>query len=129
MWGAFNKEVGLIGQAFVQLYSNPKERAKNGHRAYVHAFRVKSPFRGLGLGSCLLRVVENDLVQRGYQYITLNVARDNDGARRFYERHGFRIVSVEAGRWSYLDHKGHLRKVEEPSWRMIKPIAETLKES
>ena len=72
------------------------------------------------MGTRLLQVAEADLVARGYLQVTLNVARENLAARRLYERHGYRVVAPEPGRWQYIDHHGRLREVNEPSWRMEK---------
>ena len=69
-----------------------------------------------------MKTVESDLIQRDFKRISLNVARDNDAARRLYEREGYRVVAPEPGIWSYLDEKGRRRFVNEPAWRMEKNI-------
>jgi ribosomal protein S18 acetylase RimI-like enzyme len=71
----------------------------------------------------MLRVVENDLILRGFRILTLNVGKDNPSAVRFYERIGFRILHSDEGRWSYIDHKGMRRSVSEPAWRMEKYLS------
>jgi ribosomal protein S18 acetylase RimI-like enzyme len=58
-------------------------------------------------------------VRHGFQRIALNVARENESARRLYERFGYQVVAPEPGIWSFLDDKGHRRFVNEP-WRMEK---------
>ena len=70
----------------------------------------------------MLDVVEEDLVERGYRFLTLNVAKDNLRAQEFYRRHGFVIAAAEPGRWSYIDHEGRLRNIVEPAWRMEKHL-------
>lgn len=90
--------------------------------AYIYGFRIQAAFRGRGLGSRVLQNVELDLAQRGFHRVTLNVAQDNFGARRLYERLGYRIVAPEPGIWSYLDEDGQRRHVNEPAWRMEKEI-------
>ncbi len=47
-----------------------------------------------------MRFVECDLFERGYQYITLNVTKDNADAIRLYQRLGYLIklwVHMPAG--------------------------------
>ncbi|NPV86862.1 MAG: GNAT family N-acetyltransferase [Anaerolineae bacterium] len=113
---------GIIGQAFVQLNSDRKELANGTDRAYIFAFRIRPAFRRKGLGSYLLKFIENDLLQRGYTSATLNVAKDNPDARRLYERHGYQVVAEEPGQWSYPDQYGNWQRVNEPAWRMQKSL-------
>lgn len=122
LWIADLSEVGLIGQVFVQLNSQRKELADGSSRAYIYAFRVRAPYQGNGLGSHLLQYAETDLRRRGFIRATLNVNRDNESARRLYERMGYCIVAPEPGIWSYLDHNGKRRQVNEPAWRMEKNL-------
>lgn len=46
--------------------------------------------RGSGLGSALLRAVEQAVRERGGELLEINVDGDDAAARRFYERHGYR---------------------------------------
>lgn len=65
---------------------------------------------------------EKDIQSRGFRQVTLNVSRDNPDAKRLYEHLGYRIVADEPGIWSYIDHEGQTRHVNEPSWRMEKNL-------
>lgn len=122
MWVATLPVEGLIGQMFVQLHSVRPELADGETRAYIYGFRVKSSYRGMGVGSSMLEQVEKDLLQRGFSLVSLNVGRNNPDARRFYEQHGYCVVGSEEGRWSYLDDQGRRRHVNEPAWRMEKAL-------
>jgi len=122
MWMIETPQGDLVGQAFVMLSSNEREAADGISRAYVFAFRVKPEWRNLGVGTRLMHFVEADLVKRGFTYITLNVARDNPGARRLYERLGYQVTGTKPGIWSFKDHQGVIQHVEEPAWRMIKQL-------
>ncbi len=122
LWVADLPGTGLIGQVFIQLFCDRPELADGSERAYLYSFRVRSAFRSYGLGSLIMDVVEDDLRERGFQYVTLNVARDNPGAQRLYLRRGYRVVAPEAGIWSYPDEKGVWHQVEEPAWRMEKVL-------
>jgi len=112
----------IIGQLFVQLTCDRPELADGVHKGYIYAFRIKPFFRSGGLGSRMLSHAETDLKQRGFSTATLNVAQVNLDARRLYERLGYHVVASDPGRWSYPDDKGYWRFVEEPAWRMIKPL-------
>ncbi len=122
MWVADLPPQGVIGQVFVQLDSARKELADGFNRAYVYGFRVKPLYRSQGVGGRILQAVEADLAQRHFRRVTLNVGRDNPNAQRFYERHGYRVVAAEPGRWSYLDDENQRHEVHEPAWRMEKTL-------
>jgi len=113
----------VIGQVCLQYTSQRKELADGKTRAYLFAFRIRPEYRNQGIGSKMLSHVENDLIARGYTYLTLNVAKTNNGAIRLYQRKGFKIVAPEPGRWSYIDHQGNLQHIHEPSWRFMKKIS------
>lgn len=113
----------MIGQVFVLLQSRFRpELADGNERAYLFSIRVRPPYRSQGIGSRMMDVAEDDLRSRGIGIATLNVARENPGAHRFYSRRGYRVVAPEPGQWSYIDHRGRRRHVDEPAWRMEKAL-------
>ena len=57
---------------------------------YVNVLAVLPEFRYLGLGSTLLRVAEHTGRYLGKSGMSIIVSDANDGARRLYERHGYR---------------------------------------
>jgi ribosomal protein S18 acetylase RimI-like enzyme len=122
MWLAELPGWGLVGQVFTQLKTNDRKTANGKTRAYVHSFRVRPAWRGRGLGTRLMEVVEADLASRGFQEVTLNVGEDNQGALRLYQRLGYRIKKKIPGRWSYYDPNNVLKHVSEPGYRMMKKI-------
>ncbi len=122
MWVADLPGTGIIGQVFIQLTCDRDELADGVHRAYLYSFRIRSAYRQAGLGTRIMQVVEKDLVQRGFEYVTLNVAKANVDAQRLYFRHGYYVVASEAGIWNYPDQYGVWHRVEEPAWRMEKKL-------
>lgn len=122
MWVADLSGVGLIGQLFVQVNSQNQALADGIKRAYIYGFRVQTLYRGVGIGSRLLKTAEDDIIQRGFRSIILNVSQDNVAARRLYERFGYHVIAHEPGIWSYIDHLGRRRQIHEPAWRMEKQI-------
>ncbi|PKN99063.1 MAG: hypothetical protein CVU42_09350 [Chloroflexi bacterium HGW-Chloroflexi-4] len=121
-WVAVSQDGRMVGQVFLQLSSDRRELADGWNRAYLYSLRVRQIWQNQGIGSRLMDVVEDDLKRMGYTRVTLNVARDNQGAIRLYTRLGYQIVAEEPGVWSYPDHKGIWRTVSEPSWRMEKKL-------
>ncbi len=122
MWVAELPGTGIIGQVFIQLDCGRPELANGIDRAYLYSFRVMPAFRNLGLGTLMMKTVEDDLQRRGFCYLTLNVAKDNPRARKLYERQHYRVTGNEPGIWSYYDHNGVLQHVNEPAWRMEKNL-------
>ncbi len=120
--GAAEEGERMIGQVFVQLNSASLHLADGYSRAYLYSFRVRPELRSLGLGSLILETAEKDVFNRGFSKTLLNCGKDNPNARRFYERHGYRVVGSEPGEWSYFDHEGVRRFVSEPAWRMEKQL-------
>lgn len=124
MWIAEMEPVGLVGQLFVQLISGRPELADGAYRGYIYGFRVKLAYRSQGIGTQMMEVAENDLLKRGFRWVTLNVGHDNPEARRLYERLGYRVVAEEPGQWSYQDEYGQRHEVHEPAWRMEKRLSQ-----
>jgi ribosomal protein S18 acetylase RimI-like enzyme len=122
LWVAELGDTGVIGQIFVQLASWKDRLTRGISKAYIYSFRVHPEYRNLGIGSRLLDVAEADLARRRVEVASLNVAQDNPGARRLYERRGYRIVGSAPGVWQYVDHQGAVRSVHEPAWRMEKTL-------
>jgi len=120
IWVASLPTATLIGQVFIQFFCDRPELADGISRAYLYSFRVRTPYRGQGLGTRMMDVVEADLRRRRFEYVTLNVARDNPRAQQLYIRRGYYVVAPEPGVWSYPDETGVWRRVEEPAWRMEK---------
>ena len=107
-----------IGHLFIQF--NPTTRKRP--RAYFYSFRVMEMFRGQGLGTWLLKNAEIIALNRGMRWANIAAAKDNDGARRLYERSGYRIYGEDDGQWSYVDHRGNVRHINEPCWLLEKKL-------
>ncbi len=123
LWLAESEDGSLLGQVFALLKSDTVSDVADGKEsALIHSFRVRPHLRGLGLGSRLLAVAEADLIQRGFFWVYLNVAHDNPGAVRLYERNGYKRIFPISGHWSYEDHLGVQQEMHEPGWRMGKAL-------
>jgi ribosomal protein S18 acetylase RimI-like enzyme len=122
IWIAENNGGELIGQCFVSLKRNRPELADGILRAYIYGFRVKPKFRSQGVGTQMMCTIEDDLRERHFHQVTLNVGQENNKARRFYERLGYSVVGSDPGYWSYIDDKGKRIDMHEPAWRMKKDL-------
>ncbi len=57
---------------------------------YLDFLMIRAEFRSAGIGAALLRATEDEIRQASHQSATLLCMVGNEGARRFYERHGWR---------------------------------------
>ncbi|MBX3002702.1 MAG: GNAT family N-acetyltransferase [Anaerolineales bacterium] len=123
LWGAVDAHDALVGQVFVLLYAENDLVSADGHScAFIHSFRVRPQHRNGGLGTGLMQHAEADLRQRGFGFVTLNVADDNPAAMRLYRRLGYQPLQPISGYWSFVDHEGVQRYRHEPGWRMGKQL-------
>lgn len=105
----------LVGQIFIQFNAHRVDIHRGFLSAYFHAFRVRPAYRNRGIGTRLILEAESVLHQAKYERVAIAVAKDNLGARRLYERLGYRFYKDDPGQWSFVDHKGKLVHVNEPS--------------
>jgi ribosomal protein S18 acetylase RimI-like enzyme len=61
-----------------------------GLMAEIDEVFVSAQQRSLGVGACLVAQAESELGRRGLVRLQLQLGVENDRARAFYERHGFR---------------------------------------
>lgn len=61
----------------------------DGRRGFVYHLAVADQYRGQGVGSQLLKEVEERLVKKGCLRCFLFVTSDNGEAMRFYEKNGW----------------------------------------
>lgn len=89
----------------------------------VQSLRVHPIFRGLKVGSHLLKTCEKLIAERGFSQVTLSVSLDNHKAKKLYERHGYHIIGVPyCDVWYYTDAVGKSVRVEEHVLDMVKDL-------
>lgn len=84
VYGAIENEK-LMG--FVWSYTYPFREDTN--RLYVSIIHVNDICRSKGIGNLLLKALEIEAKELGYNAIFLHTEAFNDGAIHFYEREGF----------------------------------------
>ena len=65
---------------------------------YFDDLSVSGPYRGRGIGTALIRDAEAYGRKRGIGAFVLHAEKTNDGARRLYERLGYRILAENGTR-------------------------------
>lgn len=81
-----------VGFALISLRPTPYH---DGPLAQLDELYVVPDLRGSGIGTRILSTAISALELRGVHEMHINVDEVDDGARRFYERHGF--VNIEPG--------------------------------
>lgn len=79
-----------IGQIWIDL-----QRKRRRSVAVLWALRVLPYLQRLGVGTRLIEVAEQAAVQLGFRTAELDVEPHNHGARRLYERLGYRFMATE----------------------------------
>jgi GNAT superfamily N-acetyltransferase len=105
----------VVGQIFIQFNAHRADIYHDSLSAYLHAFRVRPSYRNRGIGTRLIQAAESVLRDAGYERVVIAAAVENLGARKLYERLGYRVYKSDPGCWSFIDHQGRLRRVNEPS--------------
>ncbi len=63
--------------------------------SYIDDLWIDPPYQGRGFGARLLDYLTGAIRRDGHRHATLHVIARNHGARRFYEREGWRFVGHE----------------------------------
>lgn len=111
-----------VGQVFIHFSNRECRRGQSGARGYLYALRVLDPFQGQGIGSRLIAEAEQVLRARGYRRAVIAAAKDNERARRLYERLGYAVYAEDDGDWDFVDDQGQVQHVHEPAWMMQKQL-------
>ena len=90
----------LLGEAI--LWKTDPEEMKNEPFYRLMGFVIDNRYRSQGIGSKVLGlVIDTIYAEYGERPIALGVHKDNHGAARFYERHGFVAVDAMEGNDRY----------------------------
>ena len=89
----------------------------------MFALDVGPAFRRQGVGTALIEAVEEKARRDGLGRLNLEVAIDNSGALRLYEKLGYnRLGQPVVDCWMQLAEDGSRKQVEEYSWVMVKDL-------
>ena len=81
-----------------KLHLDFESRAAEGEATLIAA-AVRPELRGRGIGTALMEAAEQLTCSRGFSAIVLGVEDWNPGARRLYERLGYRVFAREEFRY------------------------------
>ena len=64
---------------------------------HIWDIEIDTEFQGLGYGGAAIDLLTAESREKGANSLTLNVFEDNPGAKRLYERKGFRVIVSNQG--------------------------------
>lgn len=110
------KSKDLIGELYIFWDSEDKDEADGKKRAYLSAFRIEKDFRGLGLGSELMKRVLKRIVENGFSEVTIGVDNeDGERLRNMYEAWGFdKLIKEQNWDYHYIGTDGNATFYSEP---------------
>jgi len=73
----------------------PYMKLEQPNSYYISGMALFAAFRGRGIGTLLLELAERKTFDLGLSQLSLIVFEQNAGARRLYERYGFRETARE----------------------------------
>ncbi|MBR0208893.1 MAG: GNAT family N-acetyltransferase [Oscillospiraceae bacterium] len=90
------------GEKVAGMLDVDPQRGERAGYGWISLLYLKEEFRGRGLAVQLLGRALMHFRLRGRRAVRLQAAEDNAAALRFYEKHGFRRLSSESGRFGKL---------------------------
>ena len=90
----YDEGEGALGYAFCEMQSFGDANLQNRKSLYIDDLCVDERARGKGIGRQLYQHVCAWAKAQGCYDLTLNVWEGNDGARRFYESMGMRVLKT-----------------------------------
>lgn len=90
----------IIGCLLIQ-FKNKRDSTFNSFRVYLQAFVVEAEYQNKGIGTGLFLYAMQELKKLGYKEVSLGISDDNNGAKRFYSRFGFKYIFRDT---EYIDN-------------------------
>ena len=106
-----------VGQVLVDFTSRAPESV-----GVLSALRVLPCFQNLGIGSRLLGAAERVLRERRLAVSEIGACTHNVGARRLYERLGYRVVAEQQEPYAYPRPDGSVDRGTFSEWIFRKPL-------
>jgi len=88
--------VGLRGEKILGFIIADRFRPRRALRSVgkIITIDVAAEAQHSGMGTLLITAAESELKQAGCDYVSLEVAVDNESALKFYKKHGYSVLKV-----------------------------------
>ncbi len=67
---------------------------QENNAGYIHSFTINREYYGLGIGTRVLKMVENICIEKNKKYLRLDCGARNNGLCKYYENYGFKPLGV-----------------------------------
>lgn len=84
----------IVGYAVCWIAKRPPYLYKVDKIGYISDVFVEDKYRMRGIGSALLGKVLEWFKNKNIKYVELSVLAKNEKAKKFYEKHGFKVYSL-----------------------------------
>lgn len=91
------REMSRPGGYFGRTGHRHDRCAVNGTEGHLLGMAVLPEWQGAGVAAALLRAAENELLNNGCTFVTLDTTAPLKQATRFYEKHGFSPSGMDSG--------------------------------
>ena len=81
------------------------DKEANENDFYIDTLCVNDLYRGYGIGTILLKEAEKMAIEKGYSRVSLNVAQDNQMAKKLYQRVGYseeKVIQINKHSYDYM---------------------------
>ena len=85
----YNNESIIMGMYRLQYRDEMFWGEQNDKSGYIHSFTTNRDFKGNGIGYHILRMIEEKLLEQGFDYLRLDCSPDIRGLCKYYENYGF----------------------------------------
>jgi GNAT superfamily N-acetyltransferase len=99
------EELGIGAAVMLEFYSmltEPMPYQPRNDEAYIYSVAVTSAWRGRGIADGLLDYLHEEARHLRKRAAVLEVAENNQPARRLYERHGYTLIKRRRGLLAWL---------------------------
>lgn len=91
---------------------------------YLYWFHVLDPFTRKGIGTAVIHRAEQLAVAAGRTLSEIAVGKDNEAARRLYERLGYQLIGDRIDHWIADQPDGSQVEVADDNWVLRKTLGE-----
>ena len=85
----YNCENTIIGMYRLQFDDEMFWGKQDDKAGYIHSFTIDRKFKGRGVGYLILKGIERELAEKGFEYLRLDCSPDIKGLCDYYESYGF----------------------------------------
>jgi ribosomal protein S18 acetylase RimI-like enzyme len=88
----------------------------------ISSFNVIPPFQGHGVGTEMMKKVEQIIFEKGLKIAQIGIDKPNSRAQTLYEKLGYKIVREEQDSFDYMSESGEIKHYSSDCWILEKRL-------